>query len=175
VTSLFRRLIGERFDALPNQLRVVHDGAATRVFNGHCRVERGTSLLSRFCGAVASLPSAGESVPLEVRIESSGLGETWSRDFGGSTMRSTMKERGGFLEERMGPTTFRFALVAEGETIEWRLAGVRSLGIPLPLAWFDGVRAKESLEGNLYCFDVRAELPVAGLLVHYRGTLRAGT
>jgi hypothetical protein len=49
--------------------------------------------------------------------------------------------------------------------------GVRSLGIPLPLAWFDKVSARESVEGGRYRFDVRAEMPVVGLLVRYAGTL----
>ncbi len=175
MTSLFRRLMGDRFDALPRQLRAVHDGEAMRVFTGQCRVERGAGLLSRICGAVASLPPAAAAVPIEVSIETRGTAETWIRNFGGKAMRSTLRERDGLLEERLGPAVFRFVLVAERDAIEWRLVGVRSLGIPLPLAWFDKVAARESLEGNLYLFDVRAELPVAGLLVRYRGTLDVGT
>jgi hypothetical protein len=174
VTSLFRRLIGDGFEALPVQLRAVHDGPALRTYAGRCHVERGTGLLSRLCGAVASLPPAADVVPIRVSIESHARGETWTRDFGGRTMRSTMTERGGLLEERLGPTVFRFALLAGSDAIDWRLVGVRSLGIPLPLAWFDKMSARESLEGNLYHFDVRAELPLAGLLVHYRGTLDVG-
>lgn len=175
MTSLFRRLIGDRFEALPIQLRAIHDGAALRTYAGQCRVERGTGFLSRVCGAIASLPPAADAVPIRVSIESHPRGETWNRDFGGKTMRSTMRGRGGLLEERLGPTVFRFALIAESDAIDWRLAGVRSLGIPLPLAWFDKVRARESVEGNRYHFDVRVELPVAGLLVHYHGTLDVGT
>jgi hypothetical protein len=171
VTSLFRRLLGDRFDALPEPLRAVHEGATARVFSGQCRVERGTSLLSRLCGAVASLPPAADAVPIEITIESSSGGETWKRKFGSVTMRSTMKARGGLLEERLGPTVFRFSLIPASDAIDWQLVGVRSLGIPLPLAWFDQVSARESLEAGRYCFDVRAALPVAGLLVHYRGTL----
>ena len=98
---------------------------------------------------MASLPPAAAAVPIEVTIETHGAVETWKRNFGGKTMRSTMKKRGGLLEERLGPTTFRFALVAKREAIDWRLVGVRSLRIPLPLAWFDRVSARESLEGNL--------------------------
>jgi hypothetical protein len=174
VTPLFRRLIGERFDALPGPLRAVHEGAPRRVFSGQCRVERGTGFLSRICGAVASLPPAAATVPIEVTIEARGAIETWNRNFAGKSMRSTLTDREGLLEERLGPTVFRFALVAEGAAIDWRLVGVRSLGVPLPLAWFDKVSARESVEGELYRFDVRAELPVAGLLVHYRGTLHVG-
>jgi hypothetical protein len=173
VSSLFRRLIGEKFEALPAPLRTIHDGAS-RTYAGQCRVERGSGLLSRFCGAVASLPPAGEAVPIRVTIESGAPGEIWIRDFDGRKMRSTLKERGGLLEERLGPTAFRFALSADDGAIDWRVVAVRSLGIPLPLAWFRKVSARESVEANLYRFDVRAELPVAGLLVHYRGTLDVG-
>ena len=174
MTSLFRRLIGDRFEALPIQLRAVHDGTALRTYAGRCRVERGTSLLSRLCGAISSLPPAADAVPIRVSIEPHGRGETWHRDFGGRTMRSTLEERGGLLEERLGPTVFRYALIAGSEAIDWRLVGIRSFGIPLPLAWFEKVSARESLDGSLYRFDVRAELPVAGLLVHYQGTLDVG-
>jgi Domain of unknown function (DUF4166) len=171
VTSLFRRLIGDKFDELPLQLRAIHGGAALRTYAGHCRIDRGGSFISRLCGAVSSLPAAGDAVPLRVSIESDARGETWIRDFAGRKMRSTLRGRDGLLEERMGPTVFRFALDAHGDAIEWNLVGVRSLGIPLPLAWFDKVSARESIEGDRYRFDVRAELPLAGLLVRYRGTL----
>jgi hypothetical protein len=122
---------------------------------------------------VASLPPAGKSVPLRVSITPDRRGETWERFFDGRPMRSALRERGGFLEERLGPTVLRFALEAAPAAIEWKLVAVRSFGLPLPLAWFDKVRARESLDGVLYAFDVRAELPIAGLLVHYRGTLDA--
>lgn len=174
MTSLFRRLIGERFEALPMPLRAIHGGAASRTYAGQCRVDRGNGLLSRLCGAVSSLPPAGDAVAVRVSIESDAQGETWTRDFDGCKMRSTLKERGGLLEERLGPTVFRIALTTDGGAIDWRVVGVSSLGIPLPAAWFGQVTARESLEGERYRFDVRAELPLAGLLVHYRGTLDVG-
>lgn len=174
MTSLFRRLIGEKFEGLAPPLRAIHGGEGLRTYAGLCRIDRGRGLISRLCGAVASLPAAGDAVPLRVSIESDGRGETWIRDFDGRKMRSTLRGRGGLLEERLGPTVFLFALSARGDAIDWRLMGVRSLGIALPLAWFDKVSASESLEGGRYRFDVRAELPLAGLLVHYRGTLDVG-
>ena len=170
---LFRRVIGPAFEALPPQIRAIHDGGNARTYSGRCEVVRGTGLLSRLCAAVASLPPAGESVPLRVSITPDARGETWERSFDGRPMRSALRERGGLLEERLGPTVLRFALEAGPEAIEWKLVEVHSFGVPLPLAWFDKVRARESLDGALYRFEVRAELPVAGLLVHYRGTLDA--
>lgn len=86
-------------------------------------------------------------------------------------MHSRLVARGGLLEERLGPTTMCFALEAARGTIAWRLAAVRVLGVPMPLAWFSGVNASESLDGARYRFDVRAHLPVVGLLVSYSGTL----
>ena len=86
-------------------------------------------------------------------------------------MRSRLHARGGLLEERLGPTTMCFELHAREASIDWRLAAVRVMGVPVPLAWFDGVSARESLEGSLYRFDVEARLAVVGLLVIYSGTL----
>ena len=170
---IFRRVMGPAFEALPAPIRAVHDGADAKTYSGRCEVVRGTGVLSRICAAIASLPPAGKSVPLQVSIRTDARGETWDRSFDGHAMRSRLSERAGLIEERLGPLVFRFALRADGDAIDWKLVGVRSFGVPLPLAWFDKVRARVSLDGARYRFDVRAELPIAGLLVHYRGTLDA--
>jgi hypothetical protein len=163
--------LGADFDTLPPAVRSLHDGRAERVAHGRCDVERGTSLLARFLAALTALPAAGRDVPVQVVIRSEGGGDTWTRTFRGRRMHSTLRARGGRLEERLGPATFFFRLRAEGGSIVWTVDGVRAVGIPLPAAWFRGVTSRESADGPRYRFDVRAELPVAGLLVHYRGEL----
>jgi uncharacterized protein DUF4166 len=152
-------------------VRAVHDGRDEHVLDGVCDVERGTSLLSRFLAALTALPAAGRAVPLRVSIRADPEGETWTRTTAGRPMKSSLRARGDLLEEHLGPAVFLFRLRADAGAITWALEGVRALGLPLPVAWFRRVTARESAEGPRYRFDVRAELPVAGLLVHYRGEL----
>jgi len=120
------------------------------------------------------LPRDGRDVPIHVTIVRTSRGETWTRDFAGRRMHSVLRARAGLLEERLGAATFRFAMRVEAGVLRWHLVAVRVLGIPLPLTWFDGVRAteEETAQGR-YRFDVRAALPLVGLLVHYRGQLDA--
>ena len=174
MSSLFGKLLGESFDALPAAIKAFHAGPATRDFRGRCQVRRGTRWLSRACAAVMRLPAAGHDVPIRVRIEERSGAEAWSREFDGRILRSTLRQRGALLEERMGPMAFAFTLSAGPGTIEWRLAQVRCLGLPLPAAWFERVAARESVDAGRYRFDVRAEMSLVGLLVHYTGTLDAG-
>ena len=174
MTSLFQRVIGAPFDTLPAPIRVIHDGAPLRHCEGSSRVERGSGWLSRLCGALTSLPAAAEETPLRVTIRAGADHETWERNFGGRMMRSRFRVHDGLLEESLGPASFRFRLVAQADAIEWKLAGVRCLGLALPMSWFDRFTARESFEGGLYRFDVRVELPMTGLLVHYDGTLDVG-
>jgi hypothetical protein len=170
---LFRQLIGPDFAGLPPAVRNVHQDCSETVLAGRCRVDRGGGALAALFCAVSSLPNAGDDVPLRVTIRRSDGGETWVREFGGKPMRSRLRARGGLLEERLGPTTFRFSLRADRERITWKVVAVRVLGVPVPVALFDGVLASESTEGGRYRFDVEARLPVVGLLVRYRGTLDA--
>ena len=61
---------------------------------------------------------------------------------------------------------------AEDGAIVWRVVRVHALGVPLPARWFRSVRARESAgDDGRYHFDVSASMPIAGLLVHYRGWL----
>jgi hypothetical protein len=170
---LFRELIGPDFAGLPLQVRNVHEDRSETALVGRCRIDRGRGWLSGIFGAVSSLPPGGEDVPVRVTIRRDALGERWTRDFGGYPMASTLRAQEGLLEERLGPTTFRFELIADRERITWKIAGVRVLGVPVPVSWFSGVTASESVDRERYRFDVEACLPVVGLLVRYQGTLDA--
>ena len=59
----------------------------------------------------------------------------------------------------------------EDDALVWRVARVRVSGLPLPARWFSGVSARESQHDDRYHFEVAATLPLAGLLVRYRGWL----
>jgi Domain of unknown function (DUF4166) len=169
---LFPRLI-RGFDDLPAAVRAAHGEADETRLAGSCDVERGAGILARAFAAAASLPRAGRDVALRVVISRDARGEEWTREFAGRAMRSSLRAHENLLEESLGPVRFRFALRAHDGAIEWRVAAVRVLGVPLPVSWFSGVAARESAVDGRYCFDVRAAMPLAGLIVHYRGLLDA--
>jgi hypothetical protein len=144
-----------------------------RTFAGHAEVLRGGGILSRICGMVAGFPPASPRVPVRVVITSSDGIERWRRDFGGKGFSSTLWAAGGELQERLGPTVFRYRLLSSApDEIRWDLVGARVLGLPLPRGLWPAILARESVDADgLYRFDVRAEMPVVGLLVQYRGSL----
>jgi hypothetical protein len=172
---LYRVLLGSHYDRLSPTLQRLHSGTARRLYRGKVEVERGHGLLSRLCARTTGLPRAGHG-PLKVEIVAGDGGERWTRLFGGRAMRSRLWARDGLLCERLGLVTFGFRLdtvdtVGHGREILWRVVRVRALGLPLPPRWFDRVRAREYERDGRYRFDVTAALPLAGLLVHYRGWL----
>jgi len=168
---LFKRLLGASFEKLPAPIRRVHDGRARKVLSGRCHIARGAGVLVQLLGWASSLPRSGHDLPVKVTFLCNAEGETWSRDFAGQPMRSTLTDRDGCLEEALGPARFRFALSVDESGIAWRVVGIRVLGVPLPAAWFKAVTARQSVRAGRYAFDVRAELPWIGLLVHYCGWL----
>jgi len=173
VTALFERLLGGAFETLPACVRRLHRAAGTHRYRGEVEVVRGHHPLARLCAWATRLPPEGQ-VPIEVAIAADADGEYWSRHVGGHVMPSHLRERGGLLHERLGLATFVFRLSAREGGLEWSVVQARALGVPLPARWFAGVAARESEADGRYCFDVRAALPLAGLLVHYRGWLDVG-
>ncbi|MEO8804073.1 MAG: DUF4166 domain-containing protein [Rudaea sp.] len=172
MSALFVDLLGEaEFAKLPPRVQALHRATGTRSYRGEAQVVRGANWLARVCGVVTSQPPAAQNAPLRVEIATSAHGERWTREFAGHPMRSTMWARDGLLCERLGLVTFAFALSIEAGVLNWRIRRVWALGMPLPARWFAGVRACESQVDDRYHFDVVARLPLAGLLVHYRGWL----
>jgi hypothetical protein len=86
-------------------------------------------------------------------------------------MRSTMWEKSGSLEEKVGLTTLTFDLLVADEGIVWRLRRARLMFLPVPLALFVGTSATERMIDGRYSFDVRAGIVGVGLLIHYQGWL----
>lgn len=170
MTTLFARLLGGAFDTLAPRVRALHLRDGTRRYRGEVDVERGRGWLAGLCLRATGLPPAGRG-PIEVEIVVDANGERWTRHVGGHAMRSRLWAADGLLRERLGLVTFGFALSAHDGAIEWRVMHVRALGLPLPARWFDAVAAREFEEGGRYRFDVQAALPLAGLLVRYRGWL----
>lgn len=170
MTTIFARLLGDDFEALPPTVRRLHLREGRARYHGEVVVERGASRLSRLCAAATRLPPAG-SGPIAVDLDITPAREAWTRHVAGHAMPSRLVAHGTRLRERLGLVTFDFDLAVREGRIEWRVGRVAALGVTLPRRWFDGVLAVEFEADARYRFDVRAGLPLAGLLVHYRGWL----
>jgi hypothetical protein len=171
-TPLFPSVLGAQFAALDPCLKRVHSGVSLTL-RGTVAVERGTSLVARALGAIASLPPAATNAPIEVRIEVSSKGERWIRVFATSYwMASTLYRDEELLVERLGPAALKFRLSACGGSMQWVLEHISAFGIPLPLKWFRISATMDSRDGR-YHFFVDSELRGVGCIVHYEGLLDA--
>ena len=171
-SPLFQRLLGDAYAALAPRVRELHGFDKAATWRGRATVRRGGGVLARLCAAVAGLPPSLDDAPTRVAFAREGEGETWSRDFGGHPMRSSLRDRGGLLCERLGPLAFAFELSARDGELHWLPRRVRLLGLlPLPAAWFSGVRCREREHAGRYEFLVEAALPLAGPLIRYEGWL----
>ncbi len=171
IVPLYRRLLGDRFGSLPMRVRELHDVTATAVWSGRADVERGRSWLARLAATLLSLPPEGKGQPLRVTFTPVEGREIWTRAFGSRVFRSVQYERGGLLNERVGPTTMVFALDVSGEGLALRIVGARLMGLPLTRILLPQVRTLESERDGRYRFEVEGLLPGVGLLVRYTGWL----
>ena len=168
---LYRRVLGARFEQMPERVRELHDFKGISVWAGMASVERGRSLVCRLAALASGLPPEGRDQPLRVTFVAAGTRENWSRQFGSAPFRSVQYEEGRLLCERVGPTTFVFAALASAEGLRLRLEGFRVLGVPLPRLLHPVVRTFEGECDGRYQFEVEARLPLFGLLVRYGGWL----
>jgi hypothetical protein len=170
--TIYQQVLGEKFSSLPTRIRTLHGLEGKSTYTGRTDIQRGRNPLAVLCALLTGLPPAMRDAPTRVEFLADYRREIWQRDFDGKRMSSTLTCRGGLLCERLGAVQFRFELQAGGGEIWWIVRGVRLLGLlPLPAAWFRGVRCREREMQGRYEFLVEAALPLIGLLVRYEGWL----
>jgi len=164
----FRAACGAAFDRLPEIVRRAHTGR-TRLA-GQVRVQRG-SWLAGLAADALGLPAAGESVAMTVESDHLPDRMIWNRTFGMRQFRSCFRLDGTGLTESVGPFRLRLELAVAGGRLQYRLRGVRVIGLPWPAKLAPALEAWEGAAGTQYEFAVEIRLPLLGRLVRYEGRL----
>jgi Domain of unknown function (DUF4166) len=167
--SLYRRVLGPRFDLLPEVLRRFHDASGGGRAHGTLRVERATGWLRNALATLLGFPAAGNEVPVHLQVEVKGDRERWVREFGGHKLVTVQWAWDGYLMERAGPTTFSCTLTADGSCMRYEFQRAWILGVPLPRWLSPSVVSWVEAGENRWRIVVRISAPILGELVSYEG------
>ena len=174
---LYARILGDAWGRLPEPIRLMHDPGAGMTAMGRASVDRGRNPLARLIGGAFGFPPSAEDVPVQVTFApmAAATGERWKRDFGGHRFSSMQTEGTGrtahLLAERFGPFVFGLALVVEGNRLRLVPRRWTAFGMAMPRWLMPGGDSYEAVEDGRFCFHVEIRLPLAGLVVRYRGWL----
>jgi hypothetical protein len=172
ISGLFARLLGQRWESLPETVRCAHAGVETVALTGQAR-GRGASGLAALVRRLQGLPPAGLHATT-VTIAATGHGERWNRRFGDRTFSSVItpaKDDPWAFEETAAPLTFRFTATPYPGGFSWTFEGWRLGPIPLPRAWAPRIRARTFSSDGVYRFRVLVAHPWLGVIFGYAGRL----
>ena len=137
--SLYRRLLGPRFDELPETLRRFHDAAGGGKAQGVFQVKRGRGWLRNTVASLLGFPRAGTDVPVVLDVVVAGDRERWCRDFAGKKLVSTQWEHGELLIEKFGVGSFSSRVRLDGADLVYEFCRAWLAGVPLP-SWLARAR-----------------------------------
>jgi hypothetical protein len=169
---LYRRILGARFDELPEVLRRFHGSPEGARASGTMPIQRTAGWLHAFAGWLARFPPAGVDIPVELLIEVDGRCEHWTRMFGAHRLVTVQSERNGLLIERDGPISFACSLGVDGSRLHYKFLGAWLLGLPLPRWMSPTVISWVDAEDDRWWIVVRVIAPILGEVVSYEGWIR---
>lgn len=169
-STLYRRVMGERFQSLPATVRRIHSVLRDDGASGEAKVTGAANALGAVVARIMRFPPPGQYQLHVIFAERDGV-ERWTRAFGPHTFASTLSEEAGSLIERFGPLRFKFDLPSTERGLEMRMTSWSAWRVPLPLFLAPRSRAREWEEDDRFCFEVPIALPLVGKIVHYRGWL----
>jgi saccharopine dehydrogenase-like NADP-dependent oxidoreductase len=174
---LFRRLLGNAYDALPPVIRQAHEVHGVLVLEGKADAASPDHVLGKWIAWLFHLPRSGSNMPVRVEMRSEDDGsETWTRIYPGVTMRSNLRNADlstHQVTEVLGPLSIRLQWNPSERGLELETLGARLFRCPLPDFLRPRSHASETVgaDGQFY-FDVPIALPLVGTIVHYRGSLK---
>ena len=169
--GLYRQVIGETYDQLPEILRRFHDAPDRSTVTGTFQVTRGAGVLRNIVAGLMGLPSAGEAVPVHLAIQLAGARELWVRTFGNQRFVTRQWYCNGLLIEAAGPVRFGFRVTASPAHMEFFMERFWLHSLPVPLAMAPRVHAVVYGRGSSWWTIVQVEAPLIGLLVKYEGEM----
>ena len=167
--SLYRRILGTRFEALPEVLRRFHEQPGGGRARGTFRVERNRGRLRDRLATLLEMPDPGSAVPITLEVVVEGDRERWIRGFGVRRMETVQWGRAGLLMEAYGRTTFSSELVVDGPWLRYEFRRAWYSGISLPRRLAPHVEGTVCAGLDGWRVDVRVAAPFVGWLVHYEG------
>jgi predicted DCC family thiol-disulfide oxidoreductase YuxK len=170
---LLRSVLGTGFDRMPQAVRQIHSIERTQDAHGISRVLGGKNLISSAIRHIAALPRPAQRVPIHIRFIKAQDGEEWDRHFGKSRFRTTMKQHGQFLNERLigFPVTLVYQVKADHRGFALQAVQVRFLGIPLPRLLRPTLAARAREWRGRYRFSAVAGFWFCGRVISYFGYL----
>ncbi|MGH7138106.1 MAG: DUF4166 domain-containing protein [Pirellulales bacterium] len=166
---LYRRLLGERFDSLPEALRRFHDAPGGGRAHGTLQVERAGGWFRGALASLLGLPEAGKNVPVVVEVKVEGDRERWVRHFAGRRVETVQWMRGELLMESSGATSFSSALSLEGSCLRYEFRRAWFAGIRLPRRLAPSVDGRVDAGDGGWRLAVGISAPLFGELVRYEG------
>jgi hypothetical protein len=166
---LFRRILGDRFDDLPEVLKRFHGSTTGGQARGTFLVERGNGWLRNAVASLFGMPKPGKEVPIRLEVVVDGERERWSRHFPGQSLSSLQWAEGGLLIESFGLGCFAFELVIDGSRLRHEFRRAWFAGIPLPRALAPFVDGWLDAGDTGWVVVVHVVFPILGEIVHYEG------
>jgi Domain of unknown function (DUF4166) len=167
--SLYRRVLGDRFNALPEVLKRFHGASGNSDARGTFRVKRGSGYLRNLVATILGMPRAGENVPVHLEVVVKEDREIWLRHFPGQTLKSVQCARGNLLMERFGLGSFACALELHGSRLVYVFKQSWFLGVPVPQGLAPFVDSYVEAGETGWLVVVRIFAPLLGEIVHYEG------
>lgn len=169
--SMYQSAMGTAFDRLHPALKRFHSLTGRWTLQGQVHIEPPQHRLGRLLARWTGTPRAPREGPIEFQLQAAPQREHWLRRFPGFQMASALSLQHGEIVERLGPATLHFTLAEQSGALAMQLQRMRFAGVPCPRWLMPRIHASERGEGNRLHFDVRADVPGCGRVVHYRGHL----
>jgi hypothetical protein len=177
--SLYPRLLGDAWSALPAVVRTCHTAKPRLVAVGRFTVTHARSWLARFAIAFASMPAAGEDIPLRLEVRAFPDHQLWIRDFDGFSMRTVqLLGEDGHMAEQRGPFELLLKVTAEEGAVVYRPTGLR-FGVGrfrVRVPWWIGPRVEARAWSEPGASEMHVHVAIAlavlGTIVTYGGTLK---
>ena len=175
MTHLYQALLGPDWASLAPITRHLHSPDPMVLLEGRVDIVRGANPIAAMIAGILGLPRAGQQQSALVKVSVKDSGELLERWYDGRHFATYQDRSGCNLTERFGSFALQFVLRVEAGSLHFDPAGVKLWGVGLPNSVAPAIAATERAQAETHIFDVSLSLPLVGLIIHYRGELKAVT